>query len=92
LKQFPDVSNNSPKKKTSTGPVIQNPNYKEHKKDSIYYCSRIIETNFHNWSSALQKDKQDDLADAFLQGLWYFKNRNIITYADDLKINSVSLT
>ena len=92
LKQFPDVSNNSPKKKTSTGPVIQNPNYKEHKKDSIYYCSRIIETNFQNWSSALQKDKQDDLADAFLQGLWYFKNRNIITYADDLKINSVSLT
>ena len=92
LKQFPDINNHSPKKNNPTGAVIQNPHYKEHKKDSIYYCSRIIELNFQNWSNALQKDKQDDLADAFLQGLWYFKNRNIITYADDLKINSVSLT
>ena len=92
LKQFPDTNNHSPKKNNPTGAVIQNPHYKEHKKDSIYYCSRIIELNFQNWSNALQKDKQDDLADAFLQGLWYFKNRNIITYADDLKINSVSLT
>jgi len=92
LKQFPHINNHSPKKNNPTGAVIQNPHYKEHKKDSIYYCSRIIELNFQNWSNALQKDKQDDLADAFLQGLWYFKNRNIITYADDLKINSVSLT
>ena len=92
LKQFTDVNNNSSKKRKSAGAIIQNPNYKEHKKDSIYYCSRIIETNFPDWSTALQKDKQDDLADAFLQGLWYFKSRNIITYADDLKINSVALT
>ena len=33
--------------------------------------------------------KKDDLADSFLQGLWYFKQRNIIYYADDLKINLV---
>ena len=93
LKQFPDVSNSTHKKNTQTGAaVIQNPNYKEHKKDSIYYCSRIVELNFHNWLDALQNTKKADLADAFLQGLWYFKNRNIITYADDLKINSVSLT
>lgn len=92
LKQFPDVKNNQPKKNTQTGASIQNPHYKEHKKDSIYYCSRIIELNFHSWLHSLQTDKKDDLADAFLQGLWYFKNRNIITYADDLKINSVSIT
>jgi hypothetical protein len=92
LKQFPDINNSNQKKNKDSGPLIQNPNYKEHKKDSIYYCSRIIETNFHNWCDSLQADKKDDLADAFLQGLWYFKNRNIITYADDLKINSVSLT
>jgi hypothetical protein len=66
--------------------------YKIRTTRSIKRIVFIVETNFHNWASALQKDKQDDLADAFLQGLWYFKNRNIITYADDLKINSVSIT
>ena len=94
LKQFPSVQseNKKTKKPDSSEITIQNPNYKEHKKDSIYYCSRIVDINFHGWGSALSTDKKDDLADAFLQGLWYFKNRNIITYADDLKINSVSLT
>jgi hypothetical protein len=33
--------------------------------------------------------KKDDLADSFLQGIWYLKNKNIITYAENLKINSV---
>lgn len=94
LKQFPTVQNDNKKgtKSESSEINIQNPNYKEHKKDSIYYCSRIINLNFHNWNNALSTEKKDDLADAFLQGLWYFKNKNIITYADDLKINSVSLT
>ena len=94
LKQFPTVQNDNKKgtKSESSEINIQNPNYKEHKKDSIYYCSRIINLNFHNWKDALSTEKKDDLADAFLQGLWYFKNKNIITYADDLKINSVSLT
>lgn len=95
LKQFPSVHNENKKTKKQSDAQemsIQNPNYKEHKKDSIYYCSRIVNTNFPNWNDALLTDKKDDLADAFLQGLWYFKNRNIITYADDLKINSVSIT
>lgn len=95
LKQFADTQGDAPKKKkekNEQGVSIQNPNYKEHKKDGIYYCSQIIDRNFSNWSDALSTDKKDDLADAFLQGLWYFKHRNIITYADDLKINSVSIT
>jgi hypothetical protein len=33
--------------------------------------------------------KKDDLADAFLQGLWFFKQQNIILYADDLNIKLV---
>ena len=92
LKQFADTQGEVPKKKKENkeqSVSIKNPNYKEHKKDGIYYCYRIIERNFSNWSGALLTDKKDDLADAFLQGLWYFKHRNIITYADDLKINSV---
>jgi hypothetical protein len=65
--------------------------YKEHKTSGIDYCSRILEKNpgFSNWIPKLDTKKKDDLADCFLQGLWYFKQKNIITYADDLKINIV---
>jgi hypothetical protein len=79
--------------------VTTNPNYKEHKKDGVFYCSRILEINscFHNWKNALDTKKKDDLADSFLQGIWYLKNRhpskiNILLNADDLKINSVLLS
>ena len=33
--------------------------------------------------------KKDDLADCFLQGVWFMSNRNIITCAENLKINIV---
>jgi hypothetical protein len=82
-----------------------NPEYKQHKKDGIYYCSQILEQNicFNSYKEYLLTDKRrgsqveqlvplkkaDDLADSFLQGIWYLKNQNIITYADDLKINIV---
>jgi len=65
--------------------------YKDHKKSGITYCSQIIENNpqFSIWKEKLETKKKDDLADCFLQGLWYFKQKNIISYADDLKINIV---
>jgi hypothetical protein len=83
----------------TTKTVTTNPNYKEHKKDGVFYCSQILEINscFHNWKNALDTKKKDDLADSFLQGIWYLKNRhpskiNILLNADDLKINSVLLS
>jgi hypothetical protein len=82
--------------------LITNPDYKQHKKDGLFYCSQILEKNdcFNSHKFYLSSDKRrgsqgeqlvplkkaDDLADCFLQGIWYLKNRNIITYADDLKI------
>ena len=65
--------------------------YKQHKKDGIVFCRNILEENdgFRKWASHLETSKKDDLADSFLQGIWYLKNRNIITYAENLKINSV---
>jgi hypothetical protein len=33
--------------------------------------------------------KKDDLADCFLQGIYYFKKQNIINYSEDLKIKIV---
>jgi len=41
------------------------------------------------WKESLNTKKKDDLADSFLQGIWYLKHNNIITYAEDLKINIV---
>lgn len=69
-----------------------NPNYKEHKQDSVSICSTIAIQNFPEWSPSLEIKKKDDLADACLQGLWYLFHKNRITYADDLKINIVSLS
>ena len=68
-----------------------NANYKKHKKDGVYYCSLMIDANdnLKEWKDSLNTKKKDDLADSFLQGIWYLKRDNIITYAEDLKINSV---
>jgi hypothetical protein len=86
-------------KLVTTKAITTNPNYKEHKKDGVFYCSQILEINscFHKWKNALDTKKKDDLADSFLQGIWYLQNRhpskiNILLNADDLKINSVLLS
>ena len=76
---------------TNIDKTVKNPNYKSHKNDGILYTNQILCKNddFNKWSSAMNTPKKDDLADAFLQGLWYFKNQNIILYADDLNIKLV---
>jgi len=68
-----------------------NPHYKAHKSDGITYCEEILEKNatLTEWKLSMNARKKDDLADAFLQGMWYFKQQNIICYADDLKIKLV---
>ena len=72
-------------------------NYKQHKKDGIAFCSQLMEANDWTYAKELWKatesaTKRDDLADCFLQGIWYLKRAKLITYAEDLKINSVSLS
>jgi len=69
-------------------------NYKQHKKDGIFFCKQFLEknTNLGEWSHVLETTKRDDLADCFLQGIWYLKREKIITYAEDLKINSILLS
>jgi hypothetical protein len=51
-----------------------------------------VNTTLGNWVNILHTPKKDDLADAFLQGIWYLKHIKLITYAENLKINSVSLS
>lgn len=66
--------------------------YKQHKMDSILYCSQMIEKNseLEKWKPILQTSKKDDLADSFLQGLWWLKFHKIIDIAEDLNIICVS--
>jgi hypothetical protein len=58
-------------------------NYKQHKMDAVFHTKRIIENPFFcSWKAhVLQHKKIDDLADAFLQGLWYLNKHNIINIA-----------
>jgi hypothetical protein len=95
LKQFIDISlKNEFVDKPITNSQYKpknNPNYKENKKDGIYYTKVILDSNDHlqKWKESMNTTKKDDLADSFLQGLWFFKDKKIIYYADDLKINIV---
>lgn len=98
LKQFDKNKRNQPTNKlevatdTSTNIVRNiNPDYKTHKKDGVQYCLEVIDANpkMAIWKTALDTKKKDDLADAFLQGIWYLRTHNIIIIADDLKIKLV---
>jgi hypothetical protein len=58
-----------------------NPDYKQHKKDGIAYTRQWLESGFSNWNTFFDTypKKQDDLADAFLQGIWYLRKKMGIT-------------
>lgn len=66
--------------------------YKQHKKDSIVICEKFLRMNFleeggEDWGEKMAKSsKKDDLADSFLQGIWYLKHCEMIQYTDDLRI------
>ena len=53
--------------------------YKQHKKDAIYFCNDVLLKNV-NLLSHVEKfnssKKKDDMADSFLQGIWYIKNKS----------------
>lgn len=68
--------------------------YRKHKSDGIDICGRFLMQNPglvpESWRRVMDRgEKRDDLADCFLQGIWFLKSQKIITYAEDLKINIV---
>jgi hypothetical protein len=80
-------------KTTSAGGNETN-SYKQNKQDSIYFCKIILEENesLNIWSHVLDTSKKDDLADCFLQGLYYLQHRKLISYAENLNIKCVTLS
>ena len=65
--------------------------YKDHKRDSIRICMEMLEANGFSKEAIESSDKKDDLADCFLQGIYYMKREKYINYSEDLEINSVSI-
>lgn len=52
--------------------------YSQHKKDGVFYTNQTIEknNNFQCWEKTFHESKKkDDLADCFLQGIWYLRNK-----------------
>lgn len=48
--------------------------YKKHKNDAVYHCKKILEMDkFQSWKHVLETKKKDDLADCFLQAIYYLK-------------------
>jgi hypothetical protein len=63
---------------TKTKVKNPNPNYKQHKKDGITFCKQLLETRGETeWKTFFETypKKQDDLADAFLQGIWFLNKK-----------------
>jgi len=66
--------------------------YKDHKRDGIAFCHQFMAANplLASFRQIIEAaTKKDDLADCFLQGVYYLKRENIIMYSENLKINIV---
>lgn len=61
----------------------KNTTYLERKKKGIEICEELLVNNEclnNNLVMFMESKKKDDLADCFLQGLWYLKEKNHIIY------------
>lgn len=50
--------------------------YKENKKNGVFYCKHLLKNKYDSnkdWITKMDTKKNDDLADAFLQGIWYLE-------------------
>jgi hypothetical protein len=51
-------------------------NYKQNKKDAVFHCNQYLEKDIYKeWKYVLNTDKKDDLADCFLQGIFWINKK-----------------
>jgi Mitochondrial resolvase Ydc2 / RNA splicing MRS1 len=60
---------------TQTARSKEAANYRKHKEDAIMYTNQILQNHsqLNSWSYCMKDKKKDDLADCFLQGLYFMK-------------------
>ena len=89
LKNFEKIKTSENDEKTSSS---QKSEYKKHKSDAVFHTTNILEetTNqFHEWKLKYNETKKkDDMADSFLQLVWYLQNNNFI-YLEKYNIRCV---
>ena len=64
--------------------------YNERKKISVLIVKQLLNNNnnIHKWENIfVSHKKKDDLADSFLQGLWYLHDKNKIYFNKDVNLN-----
>jgi hypothetical protein len=71
----------SKKATTAAAEPTQSQTYQAHKKDGVTYCQEILQERIfeggEQWTLCERK-KKDDLADCFLQGVWWLKREGEI--------------
>ena len=77
LKWFKKEESKEDKKDEKT----ESQKYKEHKKDGVIYCKQLFEKYKIDakWLAALDTKKKDDLADCFLQGIWFLQKEKYLS-------------
>jgi hypothetical protein len=90
LNQFKDISgvvlSTLCKKEGDNG---DKSSYRDHKRDGVDYTQQLLNANpeFQEQKPLfLESKKKDDLADSFLQGLWYAKHNKKIRYSNEFRI------
>jgi len=87
-----DFISSAGKLKGFTDKAQETNTYKDHKRDGIAFCHQFMAANplLASFRQIIEAaTKKDDLADCFLQGIYYLKRENIIMYSENLKINIV---
>lgn len=80
LKDFTGPTTTTPRSTTTTTTTTTNvPKsvYRKHKEDAVIYTRQLLTSTptMRSWESVLNHKKKDDLADCFLQGIWYVKKK-----------------
>jgi len=78
LKGFKLPSAEIPLENVEISQKTEKDKYNKHKTDSVAICSQILEQNpgFSPWKYCLETPKKDDLADCFLQGIWWISKNS----------------
>lgn len=92
LKGFGDKAQTTDNVQPTAVKAQETNSYKDHKRDGIAFCHQFMAANplLASFRQIIEAaTKKDDLADCFLQGIYYLKRENIIMYSENLKINIV---